>query len=61
MKKRSFRWQYTRKKRNSKAKKREDKMRKLYEIEADIEKIIEIGADRYVDGEMTIEEKSNEC
>ena len=26
-------------------------MRKLYEIEADIEKIIEIGADRYVDGE----------
>lgn len=26
-------------------------MRKLYEIEADIEKIIEIGADRYIDGE----------
>ena len=26
-------------------------MRKLYEIEADIERIIEVGADRFVDGE----------
>lgn len=36
-------------------------MRKLYEIQDDLAKIIEVGADRFVDGEMTIEEKSNEC
>ena len=36
-------------------------MRKLYEIEQDIANLIEVGADRFVDGEMTIEVKSNEC
>ena len=36
-------------------------MRKLYEIEQDIANLSEVGADRCVDGEMTIEEKSNEC
>lgn len=35
-------------------------MRKLYEIEADLANLIELDADRFVDGEMTIEEKSNE-
>ena len=36
-------------------------MRKLYEIQDDLAKIIEVGAYRFIDGEMTIEEKSNEC